>query len=215
MNHVKHRYIMVTSMMVLLGFLVNPVHGMDDAELNAEEEVGCTRVYKAAKKGDCVEVARLLASKADIEKGDSDHETTPLHVAASKGNVDVVRLLLENKANVHVRDKYRKDTPLHKAAWGEPCEEIIDLLVAAGADVNAVNKANELAIQLAIEGQRQDSREKKEDKCARRMQVEHALRRHGSVDEVLISPATSGERPVEFAVLIGDVSGVLAGLGVE
>lgn len=60
---------------------------------------------------------------------------TPLLVAAGYGNVEAVKILLENKANVKFRDDGGY-TPLMVCKH----EEILQLLIDHGADVNAATK---------------------------------------------------------------------------
>ena len=56
--------------------------------------------------------------------------------------VAMVRALLENGASVHARCDLADDTPLLAAVMnkGFPTNDIVELLVAAGAEVNAVDK---------------------------------------------------------------------------
>jgi ankyrin repeat protein len=63
---------------------------------------------------------------------------TPLMIAASRKRKDVVELLLSKGANVMVR---RKDgtTALHVAADGNAPEELLKILIHAGADTYATN----------------------------------------------------------------------------
>ena len=72
-----------------------------------------------------------------VNKRNDDGETR-LYRAARSGNIKEVKRLLNNGANPDVPDAHGL-TPLHQAAyWGET--EIVDLLIKAGANVNAENK---------------------------------------------------------------------------
>jgi len=56
--------------------------------------------------------------------------------------VAMVRALLENGASVHARCVEDDDTPLHAAVQSQlfPADDIVEMLIAAGADVNAVDE---------------------------------------------------------------------------
>jgi ankyrin repeat protein len=66
-------------------------------------------------------------------------DATALFRATKSGDSGLVRALLnEHPDGVHLRDK-EGSTPLHWAAWkGHP--EIVEILVAAGADIQAHNE---------------------------------------------------------------------------
>lgn len=66
-------------------------------------------------------------------------DATALFRATKSGDSSLVRVLLnEHPEWVHARDK-EGSTPLHWAAWkGHP--EVVEILVAAGADIQAHNE---------------------------------------------------------------------------
>lgn len=116
---------------------------------------------------------------------ESDNGATPLHSAARKGKLDLIRLLLEDKADVHARDKCRQDTPLHQAAFYSPNPEVIALLVAASADVNAVNEVGELPLDLAMQAQRQAIMFGFKGAYDTHLLVVQALRERGAVESMV------------------------------
>ena len=86
------------------------------------------------------EVVRWLAAHGVSVQGD-ENKKSPLHSACSDGRVDAVRSLIELEAEVGHRSREAR-TALHCAVECHPEEaavEITRLLLAAGADVNAVN----------------------------------------------------------------------------
>jgi ankyrin repeat protein len=102
--------------------------------------VGMVRFYGYAsheRTGDLAEV--LLDAGAD--KDDEAKNGSPLICAASHGDADVVRVLLEAGASVDLSDPAKpSDTALRvAAAYGWP--EIVDLLLAAGAQPRSIIEA--------------------------------------------------------------------------
>ena len=74
-----------------------------------------------------------------------------LHRAARRGEPCVLQSLLEHGALVNVRDTQQLRTPLMAAMNGivDACK-MIEMLVAANADVNAVDQNNETALMIAL-----------------------------------------------------------------
>ena len=69
--------------------------------------------------------------------------STPLHYAAMQGDIGIVRLLLENSAIFYaktVSGDYPGETPLTYHRLRRSPEEIAELLLAHGADVNATDQ---------------------------------------------------------------------------
>ncbi|WP_243410918.1 ankyrin repeat domain-containing protein [Pusillimonas noertemannii] len=105
---------------------VNAVNAHDETPLMYLAVVGQTkRAAALIKKG--AEVNRL--------------GWTPLHYAASKGHADTVKLLLANKAMVNAPSP-DGTSPLMMAAYAGS-EEVVRILLNAGADVTARNLRGE------------------------------------------------------------------------
>lgn len=94
-------------------------------------------------------VARILIGRgARVDAVTSGGETA-LHHAAARC-VDTVRLLLQNGANANVASKGHGTTPLIVAAFAaEP--EAVKLLIAHGANVNAIESDGKSALYHAAE----------------------------------------------------------------
>ncbi len=105
------------------------------ADVNAIDKNLITPLHRAAL-GSGSKVAKILIDKgADVNAKDS-RGRTPLHDAAGYGNDQMVELLIERGAQVDVKDK-RGTTALYSAASGtKDSKETVELLLAAGADIN-------------------------------------------------------------------------------
>ena len=88
----------------------------------------------AAQAGDLKALTAALAAGAAVDAPWGDGNTA-LHEAALGGSVDCVKLLLAKDANVHARG--RNDATPFIFAAGNATPAVLELLHAAGADVNA------------------------------------------------------------------------------
>jgi ankyrin repeat protein len=94
-------------------------------------------IHTAAKEGDTDEVAALLSMDNRLTRTHDADGWTPLHLAAHYGHPDIVALLLHNNAPVDIRSNNQMaNTSLHAALAGRRAD-VVKMLVAAGADVNA------------------------------------------------------------------------------
>ena len=107
----------------------------------------------AALKGYLALVEKLVENDADVNKPG----WTPLHYAATAGNVPIIELLLENSAYIDAESP-NGSTPLMMAAmYGSP--ESVKTLIQAGADLNVKNQLGLTALDFAVRGNRQNSKE--------------------------------------------------------
>lgn len=115
------------------------------ADVDARDENGVTPLMVIAEKGDAAAVGALLAAGADIEtrKG-----VPALHRAARRGNVAAIAPLLATGLDPDTRDP-DGDTPLSKALQSD----MVEALVACGADVNARNPLKATPLML-VAGER-------------------------------------------------------------
>jgi ankyrin repeat protein len=146
-----------------------------------DEQFGASALHWAALRGHQAIVALLIAQGADVTVKNRDGEM-PLHVAerakredvakllraaapagslppdifeaVKGGDVEATRKLLEqDPALLNKPDAAFGATPLHWAAL-RGHEEIVRLLVASGADINARNRDGEAPRQVAERGKR-------------------------------------------------------------
>ena len=107
-------------------------------------------IWIAAQRG-CLQIVELLhMHKADVNQ--CHNSLSPLMVAVAHGKEKVIRYLLANGAKTELTDEELK-TVLHRACLvrEKGMIEIIDQLVQAGADVNAVSRNGVTPTMLAAE----------------------------------------------------------------
>ncbi len=108
--------------------------GNIDASQNQYKQ---TLLHIAAKYGFAEAVVLCLDHGANVEAVDYPARMTPLHRAAYNGYAEVFKLLVDHGANVEARAVLER-TVLDSAIDAEVNrEDIIAMLLAAGADVNA------------------------------------------------------------------------------
>ena len=97
-------------------------------------------LHAAAQAGKTKDLAQLLDAGADVNDSE-EAGASALHYAAGKGQLAAVELLLERGAKVDVKSS-SGGTALHYAASSKSAKAraVVERLIAAGADVNAVGK---------------------------------------------------------------------------
>lgn len=96
-----------------------------------------TPLHLAAMSGSADSVNAMIKAGADIEARDS-HNRTPLFLASYYGSTDTVSALLAAGADVHTRARDLR-TPIFGAVDEISSLKRLEILIAAGADVNAVD----------------------------------------------------------------------------
>ena len=111
-----------------------------------------TPLYWAARAGDRAEVRRLLAAGARVDAERPKDGSTSLHAAAMRGDADLIELLVAagGKAVLNAFDELNR-TPLIEAVEAD-APDAVQLLLEAGADIDARNEARigETALHHAV-----------------------------------------------------------------
>jgi ankyrin repeat protein len=87
-------------------------------------------------------------AKADVA---DNNGVTPLHLAAENSNLDMCKALLKVKGvNANAKDKIYGETALHRSfKRSEPSAELLELLIAKGANVNEQDNDSQGALYEA------------------------------------------------------------------
>ena len=118
------------------------------AEVDARTPKGLTPLHLAATSGTAEAVKALCAAGADVNAR-NDEGWTPLHAAASHDRPRAVAAeLLHADADVAARTQDGGWTPLQMAA-AKSGDELVGVLLVAGADVHATNDHGSTALALA------------------------------------------------------------------
>jgi uncharacterized protein len=123
------------------------------ANVNAANRNGATPLTLACTNAGTAIVDRLLKAGADPSVAPSG--APPLLACAHRGAVPAVQMLVARGADVNAKDSWRGQTALMWAA-AENHAELIKVLLAGGAAVDARSKGNFTALMFAV---RQDARE--------------------------------------------------------
>jgi ankyrin repeat protein len=134
---------------------------------NATGPYGETALHTCAYAGNTAAARVLIAAGASIDPGDSWRGQTPLMWAAAKGHPETMQALIDAGADVNARstiinwERQRTDEPRDKwlppGGWTplllaarESCVACIDVLAAAGADLNIVDPERHTPLIIAL-----------------------------------------------------------------
>ena len=121
------------------------------ARVDVANEFGHTPLAEAVRQGDARIVKTLLAAGSGTEGANADGQTA-LMAAIKNGDLPIVQMLLDAGARVNVVEKAQAQTPLMWAAAAtRNGPEMVKLLIAKRADVNARAKFNDWPSQITSE----------------------------------------------------------------
>src|SRR5688572_20460408 len=134
---------------------------------NATGPLGETALHTCAHAGNTAGARVLIAAGASVDPGDNWRGQTPLMWAAAEGHAETMQLLIERGADVNARstiiewERQRTDEPRDKwlppGGWTplllaarENCVKCVDVLAAAGADLNVVDPERHTSLVIAL-----------------------------------------------------------------
>jgi ankyrin repeat protein len=121
------------------------------ARVDVANEFGHTPLAEAVRQGDARIVKTLLGAGSGTEGANPDGQTA-LMVAIKNGELPVFQLLIDAGANVNVVEKVQDQTPLMWAAAAtRNAAEMVKVLIAKGATVNARAKFSDWPSQITSE----------------------------------------------------------------
>lgn len=136
------------------------------AQVDAQNALGWTALMQASLQGH-VDVVRLLLDRgAAAERAEQEKGVTPLMLACERGDAELVSLLLSRGARVDTRDRAGKSPLIYAVARAclfsriQPVDsalqkakaalQVLESLLAAGADANARNDDSATALMMAV-----------------------------------------------------------------
>lgn len=120
--------------------------------INMGNRLGISPLTFATKNNQYANVRLLVQAGADVLAVDIQGETA-MHSAAQVSNRDICRILLKHGVPATTKN-CNSETPLHFAAIRKDTAmalEVVDLLIEAGANVNAVDVLGDAPLHLAVE----------------------------------------------------------------
>ena len=119
------------------------------ADLNIADDDGDTCLHEAIRIDYSKEMILSIIEHGANVNAANKQNLTALKMACMKGNVNAASVLLNSGADVNMADA-AGDTCLHEAIIGKFSREVLKEIVDNSANVNATNKWNETALELAL-----------------------------------------------------------------
>jgi ankyrin repeat protein len=121
------------------------------AKVDVANEFGYTPLAEAAKQNDARMVKMLMDAGSGTEGANADGQTA-LMIAIKNGDLPIFQMLIDAGAKVNVVEKVQEQTPLMwAAAASRNGAEMVRILIAKGANVNARARFNDWPSQITSE----------------------------------------------------------------
>jgi ankyrin repeat protein len=149
------------------------------ADVSMPTENGAEPIYVAAQLGRVAVLKKLVEWGVDVDTNGSGHR--PLHIAVMMGHTAAVDVLLDAGASLDVEGGEQKSTPIGIACQ-HGYDDVVELLIAKGADVNKSCVGSVTPLHLA---------------CwfGKRVAVEKLIAAGANLDAL----DDQGKKPVDFA----------------
>ncbi|KAK8186813.1 ankyrin repeat-containing domain protein, partial [Phyllosticta paracitricarpa] len=168
-------------------------------------------IHEACREGKTVVVESLLNANPKLANRRDDDDRLPIHWAVSYNQMPIVRLFVQTK-NFDVDEQDGSGwTPLMMAASLKDSDELVDLLISRGADVNIKNNNGNTALHFTASKSNLDiARKLVENKASARVKDKRGqlpLHRAAAVGSVpLIKLLLEAKSPVNAT----DIDGMTA-----
>jgi len=129
--------------------------GADDAISDWSLAKGLGKLHEAAIKDDVDTIRSLIEAGEKVSVCDIS-DVTPLHFACRVGKTAAAEALLEKKADISARTSDAGRMPLHAAAE-KGTSKIVEMLLAANAEVNALDGRDRTPLHWACASGRNEA----------------------------------------------------------
>ena len=122
------------------------------ADPRSRSKAGAQPLHSAVSHHDAATVEQLLSAGADVDAKDKQRNTALHYACKRSAAMPIVRALLQAGANVNTKDAdgFHALNLVLKHALDKRSPELVDLLLASGADVTSRTKAGDTVLHYAL-----------------------------------------------------------------